>query len=44
VVSIAFHANRWLRRNSGWKLMTLMEKVRQSISHSMPGVDRDSFL
>ena len=44
VMHIAFHANRWTQRKPGWKLMTLREKGRRSISHSTPGVDRDSFL
>jgi hypothetical protein len=44
VVHTAFHAHHWTKRNPGWKLMTLREKVRWSINHSTPGVGRDSCL
>jgi hypothetical protein len=44
VVHIAFLANHWTKRNPGWKLMILREKVRWSVNYSTPGVIRDSFL
>src|SRR5215510_9640667 len=40
VVSIAFPANRQTQRNPGWKLMTLREKVRRSISHRTPTAEK----
>src|SRR5215510_10354336 len=34
---IVFHANRWTKRNPGWKPMTLRAKVRRSIATARLG-------